>query len=146
MVLEQDHYRVLGVHRHASLAEIRAAFLKLAKLHHPDVNPGNKAAEERFKLASRAYEVLSDAHAKKKYDADPNVVRAYARGVRTKTQQAPRYGFYNFDEQASSASSSTSSSSSSSTSSSSSSGKFDKHAHVSFGGASQSGERVLAFR
>jgi DnaJ-class molecular chaperone len=64
----QDYYDILGVSRSASEAEIKAAYRKLARAHHPDLNQGNKAAEERFKKIQGAYAVLSDPDKRKKYD------------------------------------------------------------------------------
>ena len=64
----KDLYNVLGVKRGASEKEIRSAYRKLARKHHPDVNPGNKAAETAFKEINNAYEVLSDADKRGKYD------------------------------------------------------------------------------
>jgi molecular chaperone DnaJ len=65
---QKDLYAALGVARSASAGEIKKAYRKLARKHHPDVNPGNKQAEERFKEISFAYDVLSDAEKRKIYD------------------------------------------------------------------------------
>jgi DnaJ-class molecular chaperone len=67
--LAQDPYQELGVSRGASAEEIRKAFRKLAKKHHPDVNPDNKAAEEKFKRVSGAFDLLGDPDKRKKFDA-----------------------------------------------------------------------------
>ncbi len=64
----KDYYQVLGVKRDASEKEIRQAYRKLARKHHPDVNPGNKSAEARFKEIGEAYEVLNDKEKRAKYD------------------------------------------------------------------------------
>jgi DnaJ-class molecular chaperone len=66
--LAQDPYQELGVSRAASADEIRRAFRKLAKQLHPDQNPGDKAAEERFKRVSAAFDVIGDEEKRKKYD------------------------------------------------------------------------------
>ncbi|HET9147179.1 MAG TPA: J domain-containing protein [Acetobacteraceae bacterium] len=63
-----DPYKVLGVAKDAKPEEIRQAYRKLAKQHHPDLNPDNKAAEEKFKSVSSAYELLSDAEKRARYD------------------------------------------------------------------------------
>jgi molecular chaperone DnaJ len=63
-----DYYKVLGVGKNASEAEIKKAYRKLARQYHPDTNPGNKRAEERFKEISQAHDVLSDADKRKAYD------------------------------------------------------------------------------
>ena len=64
----KDYYEVLGVPRTATENDIRKEYRKLARKHHPDVNPGDKSAEERFKEINEAYEVLSDAEKRKRYD------------------------------------------------------------------------------
>jgi DnaJ-class molecular chaperone len=67
--LAQDPYRELGVARSASADEIRKAFRKLAKIHHPDANPGKPAAEEKFKQISGAFDILGDPEKRRKFDA-----------------------------------------------------------------------------
>lgn len=64
----KDYYHILGVSRTASEKEIKSAYRKLARKHHPDVNPGDRKAEEKFKEISEAYEVLSNPEQRKKYD------------------------------------------------------------------------------
>ena len=68
MAEKKDYYEVLGVDRSASADDIKKAFRKLAIKYHPDKNPGNKEAEEKFKEAAEAYSVLSDAEKKARYD------------------------------------------------------------------------------
>ncbi len=64
----KDYYQVLGVSKSASEKELKQAFRKLARKHHPDVNPGDRGAEQKFKEIGEAYEVLSDSEKRKKYD------------------------------------------------------------------------------
>ncbi|MFC2021055.1 DnaJ C-terminal domain-containing protein [Chloroflexota bacterium] len=64
----KDYYNLLGVKRDASEQEIKRAYRKLARKHHPDVNPGDKSAEAKFKEINEAHEVLSDKEKRKKYD------------------------------------------------------------------------------
>ena len=84
----KDYYATLGVKKTATADDIRKAFKKLARKHHPDVNPGDKSAEEKFKTLTEANEVLSDPKKRKIYDQlgfysdniDPATADAYARG------------------------------------------------------------------
>ena len=64
----KDYYQILGVSENASEDEIKKAYRRLAKKHHPDKNPGNKSAEEQFKLISEAYDILSDPQKRAQYD------------------------------------------------------------------------------
>src|ERR1700755_2826381 len=85
---KKDYYGTLGVKKTATQEEIRKAFRKAARKYHPDVNPGDKKAEEKFKEISEANEVLSDDKKRKVYDQlgfysdniDPAAAEAYARG------------------------------------------------------------------
>src|SRR5487761_661624 len=85
---KKDYYETLGVKKTASADDIRKAFRKLARKYHPDVNPGDKGAEEKFKTLSEANDVLSDPKKRKIYDQvgfysdniDPATAEAYARG------------------------------------------------------------------
>ncbi|MDD2921154.1 MAG: DnaJ C-terminal domain-containing protein [Anaerolineales bacterium] len=65
----KDYYEILGVAPNADKKAIKQTYRQLARKHHPDVNPGNKAAEEKFKTINEAYQVLSDEKQRKKYDA-----------------------------------------------------------------------------
>jgi molecular chaperone DnaJ len=118
---DKDYYAILGVKKTASADEIRKAFRKLARRYHPDVNPGDKSAEEKFKTLSEANDVLSDPKKRKIYDQvgfysdniDAATAEAYARGggqaasgfgggpgqgagSRTYTQEVP-FDFSGFD-------------------------------------------------
>jgi molecular chaperone DnaJ len=64
----KDYYQILGVNRNASEKEIKQAYRRLARKHHPDLNPGDKSAEAKFKEINAAYEVLSNPENRKKYD------------------------------------------------------------------------------
>src|SRR5260370_6600017 len=64
----KDYYKVLGITKEATNDDVKKAFRKLARKYHPDVNPGDKKAEDKFKEINEAYEVLSDAEKRKKYD------------------------------------------------------------------------------
>src|SRR5665811_2633561 len=85
---DKDYYGILGVKKTASAEDIRKAFRKLARKYHPDVNPGDKSAEEKFKTLSEANDVLSEPKKRKIYDQlgfysdniDPATAEAYARG------------------------------------------------------------------
>src|SRR3954462_3664237 len=87
MANKKDYYEALGVKKSASAEDIRKAFRKLARKYHPDVNPGDKTAEEKFKAISEANDVLSDPKKRKIYDQlgfysdniDPAAAEAYAR-------------------------------------------------------------------
>ena len=80
-----DPYTVLGVSRTASEDDVRKAFRKLAKKHHPDLNPGDKAAEAKFKEISQANEILSDAEKRRRFDAGE---------IDASGQEVPPRGFY----------------------------------------------------
>src|ERR1041384_803460 len=97
---KKDYYEILGVKKSASAEDIRKAFRKLARKYHPDVNPGDKSAEEKFKALSEANEVLSDPKKRKIYDQvgfysdniDAATAEAYARAGGS-AEGAPGPGF-----------------------------------------------------
>ncbi len=103
----KDYYSILGVSRNAADKEIKQAYRRLARQYHPDINPGNKQAEEKFKLINEAYEVISDTEKRKKYDqygenwkhAD-QFAQAGTRGGSPFGQSAggPEYVEYNFGD------------------------------------------------
>ena len=66
MAEKRDYYEVLGIGKNATDAEIKSAYRKLAKKYHPDLNPGNKEAEEKFKEVNEANDVLSDPQKQRK--------------------------------------------------------------------------------
>ena len=76
----QDYYKTLGVNKKASQEEIRDAFRKLARQHHPDANLGDKSAEEKFKQINEAYQVLSDPDKRSKYDQFGSTWQNYTGG------------------------------------------------------------------
>jgi curved DNA-binding protein len=86
----KDYYKILGVNKDASQKEIKKAFRKLAAKYHPDKNPNNKAAEEKFKEANEANEVLSDPEKRKKYDNLGSNWAAYQQGGGDWQQYAQR--------------------------------------------------------
>ncbi|HVN92302.1 MAG TPA: J domain-containing protein [Terracidiphilus sp.] len=101
----KDYYATLGVKKTATAEEIRKAFRKAARKYHPDVNPGDKKAEEKFKEISEANDVLSDEKKRKIYDQvgfysdqiDPAQAEAYARQQRSGGGQQPPIDFGGFD-------------------------------------------------
>ena len=100
---KQDYYEVLGIKRDAKPEEIKKAYRRLARKYHPDVNPGDKASEERFKLTTEAHDVLSDPKKRKVYDRfgqySDNLADAAARGAGPSTagRTAPGFDFTGFD-------------------------------------------------
>jgi molecular chaperone DnaJ len=76
-----DLYKILGIDRNASQDEIKKAYRKLARKYHPDANPGDKEAEEKFKKISHAHDVLSDPEKRKAYDAGPSFYGAGGQGA-----------------------------------------------------------------
>jgi molecular chaperone DnaJ len=96
---KQDYYELLGVSRKTPLKEIRQAYRKLARKYHPDLNPGDKSAEEKFKQVQEAYEVLSDSKKRQMYDqygfySDSGVP---PQGAGAGAEHAPGVDFGGFD-------------------------------------------------
>src|SRR3954447_4145010 len=100
---KRDYYEILGVKRDAKPEEIKKAYRRLARKYHPDVNPGDKASEERFKLTTEAHDVLSDPKKRKVYDRfgeySENLADAHARGAGAGTGRGapPGFDFTGFD-------------------------------------------------
>ncbi len=95
----KDYYKTLGVSKTATEKEIKSAYRKLARKYHPDVNPDDKSSEERFKEISEAYEVLSDADKRKKYDQFGSQWEQYEHmgGQRPGPGQGGDFSGFNFD-------------------------------------------------
>jgi curved DNA-binding protein len=89
----KDYYKILGLARKASEREIKQAYRKLARQYHPDVNPGDKTAEEKFKQINEAYEVLSDKEKRKKYDKYGDQWQYADQFEQAQRQQTPGWDF-----------------------------------------------------
>ena len=76
----KDYYKILGLSKTATEKEIKAAYRGLARKYHPDVNPGDKGAEDKFKDVGEAYEVLSDTDKRSKYDQFGDQWKSYSQG------------------------------------------------------------------
>jgi len=94
----KDYYNILGVKRNASEQEIKQAYRRLARKHHPDVNPSDKSAEAKFKEINEAYEILSDKENRKKYDQFGDQWQYADQFARAGWQQTP---FRDFDRSSS---------------------------------------------
>ncbi len=89
----KDYYSILGVNRNASEREIKQAYRKLARQYHPDINPGDKSAEAKFKQINAAYEVLSDKEKRQKYDRFGDRWQYADQFTKVGGQQTPRWDF-----------------------------------------------------
>src|SRR5689334_5508036 len=101
MAANKDYYETLGVARDAPVDEIRKSYRKLARKYHPDLNPGDKAAEERFKNVQEAYDILSDAKKRQMYDQygfySPNGYPGAGPGAGSGGRTQPNMDFGGFD-------------------------------------------------
>jgi len=95
--MAQDYYQALGVGRDATEDAIRKAYRKLARKHHPDLNPGDKAAEDRFKKVQEAYDILSDSKKKQMYDQYGFYSESGMPAGDAGAQRGPNMGFGGFD-------------------------------------------------
>ena len=93
MAQREDYYTMLGVKRGATQDEIRKSYRRMARKYHPDVNPGDKSAEERFKQISEAYDVLSDPKKREVYDK----YGSYSDSMRDAASRGPTPGGFDFD-------------------------------------------------
>ncbi|HZF39262.1 MAG TPA: DnaJ domain-containing protein, partial [Blastocatellia bacterium] len=98
---KEDFYKILGVKRDAKPEEIKKAYRRLARKYHPDVNPGDKSAEDRFKQMSEAFDVLSDPKKRTVYDRfgqySENLADAAARGTSSTYTTGAPFDFSGFD-------------------------------------------------
>ena len=97
MAKGKDYYEKLGVRRNASADEIRKAYRRLARKHHPDLNPGDKAAEDQFKQVQEAYDVLSDTKKKQFYDQHGFWSESGFAGAGTPNQGPFNFGGFDFE-------------------------------------------------
>src|SRR5256885_16947118 len=97
---KEDFYKILGVKKDAKPDEIKKAYRRLARKYHPDVNPGDKSAEDRFKQMSEAFDVLSDPKKRTVYDRfgqySDNLADEAARGARPADAGGTPFGFSGF--------------------------------------------------
>ncbi len=100
---QQDHYELLGINRNAGADDIRKAYRRLARKHHPDLNPGDKAAEDRFKHVQEAYDILSDPKKKQMYDqygfySENGFPQGGPGAGGAGTSHGPNFGGFDFEE------------------------------------------------